>query len=100
MEEVQVNALGATDEAVDAKTDETKETKKSGIVITWPSEKGGPAIDEQFEMPPVPGEGVYVLTGKKGVPDDVLEWRLFEVVEVTLCLDNSPKTGKILFLEA
>jgi hypothetical protein len=103
MEEVQVNAAGSTDtanptdETAPVKTDE-KEVKKSGIVITWPRANGGPAIDEKFKLPPITGPGVYVLTGRKGVPD-VLEWRFFEEVEVTLCLANAPKTGKVLFLE-
>lgn len=72
---------------------------RPGIVVTWPSKDGGPAIDEKFKLPPITGDGVFVLTGVKGVPD-VLEWKRFEEVEVTLCLDNAPKTGKVLFLEA
>jgi hypothetical protein len=81
----------------------TTEAKKErpGIVVTWPSKDGGPAIDEEdFKLPPIPGDGIFVLVGRLGVPEMELEWRRFEEVEVTLCLDNAPKTGKVLFLEA
>lgn len=115
-----------TDETAPVKTDE-KEVKKSGLVITWPSANGGAAADAQTKIPPIPsGGGNFVLIGNTtyrpnggttnvggggggggtggggggGVIVDDFKWKKYEEIEVTLCLDNTPKTGKILFLEA
>ncbi len=96
---ISTDGADAGDETKLENPDDPKVKVKPGIVVTWPSSTGGPAIDEKFELPPITGDGVFVLTGVKGVPD-ILEWKRFEEVEVTLCLNNEPKTGKVLFLEA